>query len=71
MRGDAAFGVFVVGLVLFFWGVLADFTVGPLVLGGLLMVGAVAATARARRSGDPEVTFRPARDERPWRKRRD
>lgn len=66
---DGAVGVFVVGLAVFMWGVIAAFMVGPLVVGGLLMLGAVAATARQRRTGPaPEVTLRPGGEDRPWRK---
>jgi hypothetical protein len=68
-RSDGAVGVFVVGLALFMWGVIAGFAVALLVIGGLLMLGAVAATARQRRSGPPpEVTLRPGGKDRPWRR---
>ncbi|MFB6873748.1 hypothetical protein [Streptomyces sp. NPDC056323] len=68
-RSDGALGVFVVGLALFMWGVIADLTVVLLALGGLLMLGAVAATARQRRTGPaPEVTLRPGGKDRPWRR---
>lgn len=68
-RSDGAVGVFVVGLALFMWGVIAGFAVALLVIGGLLMLGAVAATARQRRTGpQPEVTLRPGGKDRPWRK---
>ncbi|MFJ3201003.1 hypothetical protein [Streptomyces sp. NPDC086989] len=71
-RSDGAVGVFVVGLVIFMFGVVAEFMIGPLVLGGLLMVGAVAATARQRRTGPaPEVTLRPGSGDRPWRRTKD
>ncbi|MGY4930326.1 hypothetical protein ACWD7T_04250 [Streptomyces sp. 900116325] len=70
-RSDPALGVFVVGLALFMWGVIADLVVILLVLGGALMLGAVAATARQRRTGPaPEVTLRPGGKDRPWRNRR-
>ncbi|MFJ2676384.1 hypothetical protein [Streptomyces sp. NPDC087525] len=69
-RSDAALGVFVVGLALFMWGVISGFTVGLLIVGGLLMLGSVAATARQRRVGAaPEVTLRPGGEARPWKKR--
>lgn len=69
-KSDGAVGVFVVGLALFMWGVIAGFTVALLVIGGLLMLGAAAATARQRRTGpQPEVTLRPGGKDRPWRKR--
>jgi hypothetical protein len=69
MRSDAALGVFVVGLVVLMFGVITEFTVVWLVVGGLLMLGAVAATARQRRTGpDPEVTLRPGGKDRPWRR---
>jgi hypothetical protein len=68
MRTDAALGVFVVGLAALMIGVVTEFTVVWLVIGGLLMLGAVAATARRRRTGpDPEVTLRPGGERRPWR----
>ncbi|MFE7398836.1 hypothetical protein [Streptomyces sp. NPDC057557] len=67
-RSDPALGVFVVGLALFMWGVIADLVVILLVLGGALMLGAVAATARQRRTGPaPEETLRPGGKDRPWR----
>jgi len=70
VKADAALGVFVVGLAVLMIGVVTDFTVIWLVLGGLLMLGSVAATARQRRTGpDPEVTLRPGGKERPWRRR--
>ena len=69
-RSDGALGVFVVGLVVFMFGVIAGFMVGPLILGGLLMIGAVAATTRRRRLGPaPEVTLRPGGKDRPWKRR--
>lgn len=70
-KSDAALGIFVVGLIIFMAGVIASFMVGPLVLGGLLMIGAVAATTRQRRTGpDPEVTLRPGGEKRPWQQDR-
>ena len=67
-RSDGAVGVFVVGLALFMWGVMAEFAVLLLALGGLLMLGAVAATTRQRHTGAaPEVTLTPGSGERPWR----
>ncbi|MFJ5973527.1 hypothetical protein [Streptomyces sp. NPDC093060] len=69
VKVDAALGVFVVGLAVLMIGVVTDFTVIWIVLGGLLMLGAVAATARQRRTGpDPEVTLRPGGKDRPWRR---
>lgn len=66
---DAALGVFVVGLAVLMIGVVTGFTAVWLVIGGLLMLGALAATARRRRTGpDPEVTLRPGGDEKPWRR---
>jgi len=70
MRTDAALGVFVVGLAVLMIGVVKEFNVALLVIGGLIMLGAVAATARQRRTGpDPEVTLKPGSEGRPWRKR--
>lgn len=67
MRTDAVLGVFVVGLAVLMIGVVKEFNVALLVVGGLLMLGSVAATARQRRTGpDPEVTLRPGGKERPW-----
>jgi hypothetical protein len=69
VRSDAALGVFVVGLAVLMFGVISEFTVVWLVIGGLLMLGAVAATARQRRTGpEPEVTLRPGGKDRPWRR---
>lgn len=69
-KSDGALGVFAVGLIIFMGGVIAEFMVGPLVLGGLLMIGAVAATTRRRRLGPaPEVTLRPGGKDRPWKRR--
>ncbi|NEB92433.1 hypothetical protein [Streptomyces bauhiniae] len=66
---DAAFGVFVVGLAVLMVGVAVGFSVPFMVVGGLLMLGAVAATARQRQTGpDPEVTLRPGGKDRPWRR---
>lgn len=68
-RSDGALGVFAVGLVVFMWGVIAGFVVILLVLGGLAMLGAVAATARQRRTGPaPDVTLRPGGKDRPWKR---
>lgn len=68
VRSDAALGVFVVGLAVLMIGVVKEFSVVLLVIGGLLMLGAVAATARQRRTGpDPDVTLRPGGKDRPWR----
>ncbi|MEV8046396.1 hypothetical protein AB0P02_21485 [Streptomyces griseoluteus] len=64
-----ALGVFAVGLAVLMLGVALEFNVVLLVIGGLLMLGAVAATAQQRRTGpDPEVTVRPGGKERPWRR---
>ncbi|SOD80123.1 hypothetical protein SAMN06272781_6879 [Streptomyces sp. 1222.2] len=69
VKTDAALGVFVVGLAVLMIGVFRRFEAGLLVVGGLMMLGAVAATARQRRTGpDPEVTFRPGGKDRPWRR---
>jgi hypothetical protein len=69
MKASGALGVFVVGLVVFLVGVAREFTVVWLVIGGVLMLGAVAATAGRRRTGpDPEVTLRPGGQDRPWRR---
>jgi hypothetical protein len=71
-RSDGALGVFAVGLALFMLGVWMAFTVAPMLVGGLLMLGAVAATARQRRLGPaPEVTLRPGGKDRPWRRGRE
>ena len=71
MRTDAVLGVFVVGLAVLMIGVVKEFNVALLVIGGLVMLGAVAATARQRRTGpDPEVTLRPGGEGRPWRRSR-
>ncbi|MFF4489431.1 hypothetical protein ACFY0F_23530 [Streptomyces sp. NPDC001544] len=71
MKADAALGVFVVGLAVLMIGVVKEFNLTLLVIGGLLMLGAVAATARQRRTGpDPEVTLQPGGESRPWRRRR-
>jgi len=68
-RSDGAVGVFVAGLALCMWGVIAGFVVLLLILGGLFMLGAVAATARQRRTGPaPEVTLRPGSGDRPWKR---
>lgn len=70
MKSSGALGVFVVGLAVFMVGVAREFTVVWLVVGGLLMLGAGAATAGRRRTGpEPEVTMRPGGEGRPWRKR--
>lgn len=69
-KSDGAVGVFAVGLALGFISLYTDFTVPLMVVAGLLMLGAVAATARQRRTGPaPEVTLRPGGKDRPWRKR--
>ncbi|MFF7610733.1 hypothetical protein [Streptomyces lavendulae] len=68
-RPDGALGVFAVGLAVLMLGVVREFTVWLLVVGGLLMLGAVAATARQRRQGaEPGVVLRPGGDERPWKR---
>lgn len=64
-----ALGVFAVGLAVLMIGIWTGFTLVPLILGGLIMLGAVAATARQRRTGpDPEETLRPGGEGRPWRR---
>ncbi|MET8765849.1 hypothetical protein [Streptomyces sp. NPDC004658] len=69
-RSDWALGVFAAGLVLVFVAVIKGWWV-LLVPAACLIVGAVAGTTRARRSGQaPEMTVRPGGDERPWRRRR-
>lgn len=68
VRTDAALGVFVVGLAVLMIGVVKEFNVALLVIGGLLMLGSVAATARRRTGPDPEVTLRPGGNDRPWRR---
>jgi hypothetical protein len=69
MKASGSLGVFVVGLVVFLVGVAREFTVVWLVIGSVLMLGAVAATAGRRRTGpDPEVTLRPGGGGRPWRR---
>ncbi|MGW4784217.1 hypothetical protein [Streptomyces sp. NPDC004230] len=69
MRTDVALGVFVVGLAVLMIGVATEFTVIWLVIGGLLMLGSVVATARQRRTGPaPETTLRPGGRDRPWRR---
>jgi hypothetical protein len=68
VKTDAALGVFVVGLAVLMIGVVKEFNVALLVIGGLIMLGSVAATARQRRTGpDPDVTLRPGGNGRPWR----
>jgi hypothetical protein len=68
-RPNGPLGVFVVGLVVLMLGIWTGFTVALLVIGGLLMLGAVAATAGQRRSGRaPDVTLRPGTGDRPWRR---
>lgn len=68
-RSDVALGVFAVGLAVLMIGIWTGFTLVPLILGGLIMLGAVAATARQRRTGpDPEETLRPGGEGRPWRR---
>jgi hypothetical protein len=68
MKASGALGVFVVGLVVFLVGVAREFTVLWLVIGSVLMLGAVAATAGRRRTGpDPDVTLKPGGEGRPWR----
>lgn len=70
VKADAALGVFVVGLAVLMIGVVKEFNVALLVIGGLLMLGSVAATARQRRTGPaPDVTLRPGGKDRPWRRR--
>jgi hypothetical protein len=62
-------GVFAVGLALVFVSLYTPFTMPLLIVAGLLMIGAVAATARQRRTGPaPEVTLRPGGGGRPWKR---
>ncbi|NUR27567.1 MAG: hypothetical protein HOV83_17290 [Catenulispora sp.] len=69
MKTDAAVGVVAAGVVLVLAAVWTH-TLWLLLPAACLIVGAVAATARQRRTGpEPEVTLRPGGDERPWRKR--
>jgi hypothetical protein len=69
-RSDWALGVFAAGLVLVFVAVIKGWWL-LLVPAACLIVGAVAGTTRARRSGQaPEVTVRPGGDGRPWRRQR-
>jgi hypothetical protein len=69
VKSSAALGVFVVGLAVFMVGVAREFAVVLLVIGSVLMLGAVAATAGRRRTGpDPEVTMCPGGSGRPWRR---
>lgn len=71
-RSDGAVGVFAAGLALVFVALYTPFTVPLLIVAGLLMIGAVAATARQRRTGPaPEVTLRPGGEGRPWRRSSD
>jgi hypothetical protein len=71
VKADAALGVCVVGLAVLMIGVVKEFNVALLVIGGLLMLGSAAATARQRRTGpDPDVTLRPGGKDRPWRRPR-
>ncbi|WP_416520033.1 hypothetical protein [Streptomyces achromogenes] len=70
-RSDAAVGMVAVGVLLAIVGV-ARQTWWLLLPAICLIVGAVAATARARRPGvEPEVTLRPGGDGRPWRRTSD
>ncbi|MER8220328.1 hypothetical protein ABTZ58_06970 [Streptomyces sp. NPDC094143] len=72
MKTSGALGVFVVGLAVFMVGVAREFTAVLLIIGSVLMLGAVAATAGRRRTGpDPEVTVRPGGEGRPWRRTRE
>jgi hypothetical protein len=71
MKTSGALGVFVVGLALLMVGVARDFTVAWMAVGGVLMLGAVGATAGRRRTGpEPEVTMQPGGEGRPWRRPR-
>lgn len=68
-KSDAAAGVFAAGVVLVFAAVIGR-AWWLLLPAACLMMGAVVATARARRTGPaPDVTLRPGGDGRPWRKR--
>lgn len=67
-RSDWALGVFAAGLVLVFVAVIKGWYL-LLIPAACLIVGAVAGTTRARRSGQaPEVTVRPGGEGRPWRR---
>lgn len=69
-RSDGPVGVVAAGIVVAFVALYTH--VWWLFLPAVcLIVGAVAATARQRRTGpDPEVTLRPGGDGRPWRRPR-
>jgi hypothetical protein len=70
-RSDWALGVFAAGLVLVLAAVITQWWL-LLLPAACLMVGAVAGTTRARRSGEvPGVTVRPGGDGRPWRRGRE
>ncbi|MFB7224214.1 MULTISPECIES: hypothetical protein [Streptomycetaceae] len=67
-RSDWALGVFAVGLLLVFAAVIKGWWL-LLLPAACLIVGAVAGTTRARRSGQaPDVTVRPGGSGRPWRR---
>lgn len=69
-RSDGAVGVVAAGVFLVLVAVWTH-VLWLLVPAGCLIVGAVAATARQRRSGvEPEVTLRPGGVDRPWRRGR-
>lgn len=66
MRGDVGAGVFVAGLVVLLVSLVKGWTL-LIVVAAAVMLGAVVATARARREQAPEVTLRPGGERRPWR----
>lgn len=68
MKTDAAVGVVAAGVVVVLAAVWTH-TWWLLLPAACLIVGAVTATARQRRTGpDPEVTLRPGGEGRPWRR---
>lgn len=69
MRTDAAAGVFVGALVVMLVSLVKGWSALCLVAVAV-MLGALVATARRRRTGpDPDVTLRPGGEGRPWRGR--
>jgi hypothetical protein len=70
VKADAAFGVVAAGVVLVLAAVWTH-VYWLLLPAACLIVGAVAATSRQRRTGpDPEMTIRPGGEGRPWRRPR-
>jgi hypothetical protein len=66
---DVPLGVVVAGLVLIIGCRLVTWWPG-VIIGAALVLGAMASTARQRRTGpEPEVTRRPDGQDQPWRKR--